>query len=187
METGEFVLPGDEVGTSEECESGPWTYENRGVIYSLATGYVHRDEQKHEVCVNPVTEIPPEPLVGEVVIGRVTDVKPSVVLVAMECMASNPERGISNSTQAAIHISNVKDSYVQDLSQEYAFMDIVKAHVIDLRTMRLSTEDAKMGVIKAVCQRCKKTLVLEDKTLKCPACNRIETRKLSEDYGTGDI
>jgi len=187
METGEFVMPGDEVGTSEESESGPWTYENRGVIYSLATGYVKRDEQKHEVSVQPVTKVPPELHVGDVVIGRVTDVRPSVVLVAMERMASNPEREIANNAQAAIHISNVKDSYVQDLSQEYSFQDIVKARVIDMRTMRLSTEDRDMGVIKAVCQRCKLPLVLEDDKLKCTNCNRIETRKVSEDYGSGTI
>jgi len=187
MEKGEFVIPGDEVGTSEECEPGPWTYESRGVIYSVITGYVRRDEQNHVVSVEPVIEVPPEPRVGDVIIGRVSDVKPSVVLVAMERMANNPDREIANSPQAAIHISNVKDSYVQDLSQEYAFQDIVKARVLDLRTMRLSTEDANMGVIKALCQKCKQPMELDGKKLKCTVCNRIETRKVSDEYGSGNI
>jgi len=187
METSEFVVPGDEVGTSEEYSPGPGTYEDRGVIYASLTGRVRRDEHKHEVSIESVTDYPPVAHVGDVVIGRVVDVKPSVALVAMERLADHLDREIANDAQAAIHISNVKDSYVQELSQEFAFHDIVKARVIDLRTMRLSTEDKQMGVIKAVCQRCKVPLKLEGRKLKCPRCNRIETRKISEDYGTGLI
>ena len=187
MKTGEFAVPGDEVGTSEEYSCGPGTYDDRGVIFASVTGRVRQDEHKHEVSVEPATDIPPLARVGDVVIGRVVDVKPSVALVAMERLADHLDREISNDAQAAIHISNVKDSYVQELSQEFAFHDIIKARVIDLRTMRLSTEDRNMGVIKAVCQRCKVPLRLEEKKLKCPRCSRIETRKISEDYGTGAI
>nr|WP_255668535.1 exosome complex RNA-binding protein Csl4 [Methanocella sp. CWC-04] len=97
------------------------------------------------------------------------------------------DREIAGNTQAAIHISNVKDSYVQDLAQEFGYQDIVKAKVIDTKNMRLSTVDKNLGVITSQCPRCKINLKFENGKLKCPKCERRENRKLSQDYGKGLI
>jgi exosome complex component CSL4 len=86
---------------------------------------------------------------------------------------------------AAIHVSNVRDSFVKSLSQEFAMSDIVKAKVINTQNMRLSTAEASLGVMRASCSRCRTILEKDGSKLKCPSCGYIEKRKLSSDYGTG--
>jgi exosome complex component CSL4 len=121
------------------------------------------------------------------VIGQVTDVKDSVALVEIAGIKGKGEREIVNAEQAAIHVSNVKDAYVKELYYEFAPFDIVKARVIDMKNMRLTTLNKDLGVMKAYCGRCREVLKLENDKLKCPRCGRIETRKISSDYGTGII
>ncbi len=187
MPEGEFVIPGDMIGTSEEFIPGKGTYEDKGNIYAVTTGRVVYNRKERSVSVEPVTNIPPTPREGDIVIGRVTDIKGSVALVELSRIKGHLDREIAGNTQAAIHISNVKDSYVQDLSREFGYQDIVKAKVIDTKNMRLSTVDKNLGVLTSQCQRCRVTLVLDGNRLKCPKCEKRETRKLSSDYGKGII
>ncbi|MBU2617438.1 MAG: exosome complex RNA-binding protein Csl4, partial [Euryarchaeota archaeon] len=89
--------------------------------------------------------------------------------------------------QGAIHISNIKDAYVKELGYEFGFRDIVRAKVIDAKTLRLSTDHKDLGVIKAICSRCRATLRRKGDKLECSKCGRIETRKIADDYGSGMI
>ncbi len=182
-----IVLPGDLIGTAEEFVPKNGTYEDRGNIYAAVTGIVKINNKERSVSVVPVTNTPPHMQVGDIVIGQITDVKDSVVLLEIAGIKGKGERAIVNAEDAAIHVSNVKDAYVKDLSYEFAPFDIVKARVIDLRNMRLTTVNKELGVMKAFCGNCRTVLKKENDKLKCPKCKRIETRKLSSDYGTGII
>ncbi len=182
-----IVLPGDIIGTAEEFIPKNGTYEDRGNIYAALTGIVKINNKERSVSVAPVTNTPPQMQVGDIVIGQVTDVKDSVVLLEIAGIKGKGERAIVNAEDAAIHVSNVKDAYVKDLSYEFAPFDIVKGRVIDLRNMRLTTVNKDLGVMKAFCGNCRTVLKRENDKLKCPKCKRIETRKLSSDYGTGII
>jgi exosome complex component CSL4 len=84
-----------------------------------------------------------------------------------------------------IHVSNVRDSYVKWLADEFRPSDLIRARVIDAERMRLTTSEDSLGVVKAYCSKCKGELVLEGKKLKCPVCNMTETRKISTEYGKG--
>jgi exosome complex component CSL4 len=187
MVENNFVIPGDMVGTSEEFLPGRGTYEENGNIYANTTGRVAFDKKERAVYIEPVTNVPPTPREGDIVIGRVTDIKGSVALVELSRIKGALDREIAGNTAAAIHISNVKDSYVQDLTQEFGYQDIVKAKVIDTKNMRLSTVDKSLGVITSQCSRCRTPLKFENGKLKCPQCERRESRKLSSDYGKGII
>ena len=187
MPEGDNVVPGDIVGTSEEYLPGKGTYEEKGNIYANLTGKIAINKKERKVIINPITNIPPTPKEGDIVVGRVVDIKGSVALVELSRIKGNIDREIAGNTQAAIHISNVKDSYVHDLSQEFGFQDIVKAKVIDTKTMRLSTVDSTLGVLTSQCPKCKITLKYDNGKLKCPKCERKESRKLSTDYGKGII
>ncbi len=187
MPEGDFVIPGDLIGTSEEFLPGKGTYEDKGNIYAITTGKVAFNKKERSVAVEPVTNIPPTPKEGDIVIGRVTDIKGSVALVELSRIKGHLDREIAGNTQAAIHISNVKDSYVQDLSRELGYQDIVKAKLIDTKNMRLSTVDKNLGVLTSQCPRCKVNMVFEGGKLKCPRCEKKESRKLSSDYGKGII
>ena len=181
------VLPGDIIGTTEEFTAKSGTYVEGGNIYSSASGIVKINKKERSISVDPVTNTPPHLQVGDIVIGQVTDVKDSVALVEIAGIKGKGEREIINADQAAIHVSNVKDAYVKELYYEFAPFDIVKARVLDLRNMRLSTVNKELGVMKAYCGNCRTVLKIDDSKLKCPKCERTETRKLSSDYGTGII
>ncbi|GFO97356.1 RNA-binding protein [groundwater metagenome] len=186
-EKEKIVLPGELIGTSEEFVPKKGTFEDRGNIYAASTGYVRINAKERSIAVEPVTNTPPQLAVGDIVIGHVTDMKESVVLVEIAGIKGRGERAIVNAQDAAIHVSNVKDAYVKDLSYEFAPFDIVKAKVLDLRNMRLSTVNKELGVMKAYCGNCRTMLKRENDKLKCPNCKRTETRKMSSDYGTGII
>ncbi|CAG0994848.1 hypothetical protein METP2_02848 [Methanosarcinales archaeon] len=181
------VLPGDLIGTSEEFIPKSGAYIDGGNIYASASGIVKINNKERSISVEPVTNTPPHLVVGDIVIGQVTDVKDSVALVEIAGIKGKGEREIVNADQAAIHVSNVKDAYVKELYYEFAPFDIVKARVLDLRNMRLSTVNKELGVMKAYCGNCRTVLKLDNNKLKCPKCERTETRKLSSDYGTGII
>ncbi len=187
MADNQIVIPGDMVGTSEEYLPGRGTYEETGNIYASTTGRVKIDRKQYAIYIEPVTKTPPTPKEGDIVVGRVTDIKGSVALVELSRIKGSLDREIAGNTSAAIHISNVKDSYVQDLQQEFGYQDIVKARIIDTRNMRLSTVEKNLGVITSHCSRCRSPLVYENGKLKCPQCERRESRKVSSDYGKGII
>lgn len=187
IEKGKIVLPGELIGTSEEFIPKNGAFEDRGNIFSAATGYVRINAKERSISVEPVTNVPPHLTVGDIVIGRVTDIKESVALVEIGGIKGMGEREIVNADDAAIHVSNIKDAYVKDLSYEFAPSDIVKARVLDLRNMRLSTVNKELGVMKAYCGNCRTVLKRENDKLKCPNCKRTETRKISSEYGTGII
>lgn len=181
------VLPGDLIGTSEEYSPKNGTYVDKGNIYAAASGIVKVNTKDRSISVIPITNTPPHIQIGDIVIGQVTDVKDSVALVEIAGIKGKGEREIVNADQAAIHVSNVKDAYVKELYYEFAPFDIVKARVIDLRNMRLTTVDKELGVMKAYCGNCRAVLKIDNGKLKCPKCERTETRKISVDYGTGIV
>lgn len=187
MTENDFVVPGDLVGTSEEYLPGSGTYEENGNIYADITGKIAINKKERAVYIEPAIHAPPVPKEGDIVIGRITDIKGSVALVELSRIKGHLDREIAGNTSAAIHISNVKDSYVQDLAQEFGYQDIVKAKVIDTKNMRLSTVDKSLGVLTSMCSRCRVPLKFDNGKLKCPHCERRETRKLSSDYGKGII
>jgi exosome complex component CSL4 len=180
-----FVLPGDFVGTTEEFTPGPNTYLSGGEIYSTATGKVSVDRKARVVSVIPTTSIPPIIKEGDIVVGEVINVRESMVLVELAAIKGAGDRPMQKLGAAAIHVSNVKEAYVKDISREFALFDIVTARVINTQNMRLTTSDKSLGVMKAVCSNCKAVLVKENNNLKCPSCGRKESRKISPAYGTG--
>ncbi|MCL7413373.1 MAG: exosome complex RNA-binding protein Csl4 [ANME-2 cluster archaeon] len=188
-ETDKLVLPGDMIGTSEEFISGKNTFKHGGNIYSTATGIVKINPKSRNISVVPKTSVPPELEMGDVVIGRVNDLRSSLALVEIAKIEGKGEREIVNLQQAAVHISNVKDGYVKNITDELSPFDVIKAKVIDLRSMRLSTAGKDLGVIKAYCSKCKVAMIKPSEDgnkgfmLKCPVCGKMESRKVSTEYG----
>jgi len=188
MESGDFVLPGVELGFSEEFLASKGTYEEEGKIYSAVTGTLDVDTDNREMRVETRTSKIPEPQEGDVVIGRVVDVKQQFAPVKLIRLIGVP-RKLPGSFYGTIHISKVKTSYVQDLSREISAGDIVRAKVINTRRqpLSLSTEDKDMGVIKGYCSRCNVALKLEKNRLRCPKCDKVESRKYALDFGKGNV
>ncbi|MDF2955227.1 exosome complex RNA-binding protein Csl4 [Candidatus Alkanophaga liquidiphilum] len=181
METKNLVVPGDFLGTSEEFIVGDGVYDERGKIYAAVVGEVKIEDKR--ISVVPRVGTPPLPRAGDIVIGRVEDVKENVVVVSIACIQGCENRSVATSERGIIHISNIKNSYVTNLQQEFAHEDIVRAKVIDAKALRLSTEQRNLGVIKAICGRCKSSLVRRGNVLFCETCRKVEMRKIADDYG----
>jgi len=185
LEKGGFVLPGELVGTTEEFKPGEGTTVSAGDIYSTATGNVIIDRKARIVSVRPSTLTPNILKVGDIVYGKIIDVRESGAMVEVAGIEGKEDREIVNVRTGDIHVSNVRDSYVKRLSDEFRPSDIIRARVIDAERMRLTTAEDSLGVVKAYCSNCRGELVLEGKKLKCPVCNMTETRKISTEYGKG--
>jgi len=160
-----FVLPGDFIGTSEEFLPGSGTYEADGNVYAANVGTVQINSKERSVSILPRTDVPPIPKVGDIVIGRVSDIKGSVALVNIARIKGQEDREIATPEQGAI----------------------LRAKVIDAKTLRLSTDGRDLGVIKAFCSKCTTALKRKGGKLECPKCKRMETRKIAEDYGSGNV
>lgn len=182
-----FALPGEIIGTNEEFVRGKQTYNRGGNIYSAVTGEVKVNRSSRTITVetsaNPLSYIQR----GDIVIGQVTAIKGAVALVDIAHIKGKGEREIINLDQAAIHISNIKEGYVKDISRELQPFDIIKARVLDNKALRLATDSKELGVMKAYCSRCRQPLVKNAFGLICEYCGHKETRKISTDYGTGII
>jgi len=185
--SGMFVLPGDFIGTTEEFRAGTQTYERAGGVYASTTGTVNIDTVHRSVSVVPCTNTPPSLRQGDVVVGQIVGLRDSLAMVAIAGAKGVVDREIPNIGPAIVHVSNVKRAYVKDISYEFGLFDILKAKIVDLKNMRLDTSEPEMGVMKALCSKCRTAMTLHNSKLKCPECGRIETRKLSTDYGTGII
>jgi len=181
------VLPGDFIGTTEEFRAGAGTYERMGGIYASITGTVKVNTANRFVSVAPSIDTPPLLRQGVVVVGQVTGLRDTLALVTIAGAKGTTDREISNISPAVIHVSNIKKAYVRNISYEFGIFDIVKARIADIKNMRLDTSEPEMGVMKALCSRCGTAMVLDNSKLKCPECGRVETRKISTDYGTGII
>ncbi|RLI73935.1 RNA-binding protein [Archaeoglobales archaeon] len=177
-----FVMPGDRLGYKEEFVAGEGVYEENGEIFAAVAGkLIVRDKV---INVEPVKVIP-EIERGDVVLGRVIDVRNSLALVELS-RKKGLDRDLKNTGLAALHISNVQSEYLKDLNSAIRYMDIIKARVIDEKSLKLSTKEDEMGVVKSICSLCKHEMVREGNTLKCPNCGNVEKRKLSSDYGKGE-
>ncbi len=185
--SGKFVLPGDFIGTTEEFRAGAQTYEKTGGVYAAIAGTARVNTVRRSVSVIPCTDTPPILKSGDVVIGQIVGLRDSLAMVTIAGAKGVVDREIPNVGSAVVHVSNVKRAYVKDITHEFGIFDIVKAKIVDLNNMRLDTSEPEMGVMKALCSKCRTAMVRHDSKLKCPECGRIETRKLSTGYGTGII
>ncbi|ASJ03040.1 RNA-binding protein [Thermococcus profundus] len=181
---GDVVLPGDYLGVIEEYLPGEGVKEENGELIATRAGKVRIDPERMEIHVEPVTDVPPLPKVGDVVIAQVLEVKPQAVIVQLLTIEGRKDRDIATSKLAGIHVSQVKNGFVEDLSKEFKVGDIVRAKVIanEKSPIQLTTKAPDLGVVYAFCSRCRTPLVRRGNQLVCPKCGNVETRKLSTLY-----
>ncbi|MBC7086407.1 MAG: exosome complex RNA-binding protein Csl4 [Methanomethylovorans sp.] len=182
-----FVMPGDIIGTTEEFSPGDGTFLHVADIHAASTGIVKIDKKARVISVVPLTKYPPSIAVGNIVVGTIIGIRENVALVEIAAIKGEGEREFQKVGTAAVHVSNVKDSYCKRLDDEFAIGDIIKAKVLNTENMRLSTAEKELGVMKAQCFNCRTVMVKDNDKLKCPECGRVEKRKMSSDYGTGII
>lgn len=184
---GDFVLPGDILGVSEEFIPGYGVYEEKGKVYSSITGIANLDFERKRAFVEPLTDIPPIPKLGDIVICEVTGIKEKMAMVEIIALKKNPRRALAVSPMARIYISQTSRKYVTDISHEFKEGDLVRAKVVNVKKtpIELSTVGENFGVIRAYCSKCKTPLEKKNNKLECPRCGNVELRKTASDYRKG--
>ena len=182
LKTVRRVLPGDEVAQAEEYMAGEGTYEDKdGKVYASAMGKLQVDEAEKMVRVVP--DNPPIVLVdGDTVIADVTDVKPAMAICIIVSQEGH-KREVSSETLAAVHVSKISSSYVEDAGDLIRPGDLIRGKVIQaLPSVQLTTSGPHLGVLRALCTSCRSPLDLKGDKLYCERCERTEVRKIADDY-----
>jgi len=181
-----FVIPGEEVGTTEEYIAGNGTFEDKGKIYAHSMGVLELDRNDMTAKVHPMN--PPNMLKeGDIVIGKISDIRSSMASVEI-AKVQGRDRDISGDTNGTIHISKISENYVADVGRVYRIGDIVRAKVIQVKpSVQLVTNHPSLGVLKSFCMVCRKPLKKQNNELYCSRCKRVETRKISNEYGEAKI
>lgn len=179
--TKKTVLPGELVAVSEEFMAGEGTYDQDGKIYSSYVGELDLDTQQKVARVKAFN--PPVQLkVGDVVYGTVRDVKETMAMVTL-FQAEGTDRGISSETEASLHISKISSGYTESIRNELRKTDIIRAEVIQTSpSLQLATDRDNLGVLRALCIRCRSHLSRKGRDLYCENCERTESRKAASDY-----
>lgn len=184
--SGDFVLPGDALGVTEEYVPAEWTYEDEGKIRSLVAGTVSVDQKSKQISIIPKTSSPSLLKTGTVIFGQISEVRGQRALIKIEGI-KDIKRGLTTSFSGGIHISQAQKGYVSKLTDEFRIGDLIEAKVtkiIGLDNVDLTTAENELGVIKAMCTNCRHYMKkLSKNEVICPNCGRKERRNLSSDYG----
>lgn len=184
MKKEKFALPGERLSSVEEFLPGNGTFEEKGEIFAGVAGWLEYDSNLKVVQIKPKNE-PCLLKEGQVVIGSITDLRDTLAIVEISAV-SGSARAIGSETVATLRISKIAAGFVQDLAKLFRIGDIIRALVIQTKpTLQLSTQGREFGVLKAFCTSCRAPLGLELNKLVCKKCERIESRKIANDYGRG--
>lgn len=175
-----IVFPGDRIRNVEEYKAGEGVYEDGGELFASVVGVLEFEEKR--VRVRSFRSIP-ELKKGDVVVGRVVDVRNNFAMVEI-ARKKGEERELAHTGLALLHVSSIGER-VGSINDAISYFDIVKARVLDT-SPKISIREPEMGVIKAFCSSCKTELILDEGKLKCPNCGRDEKRKISRSYGKGE-
>ncbi len=178
-----IVLPGEMICTIEEWAPGKNVFEENGRIYSKTLGITEFDKKNMTVNVKPVNDLP-ELKVGDIVYGVVQDLFEDFALVTVISIEGVEREIVGSKQDGIIHISKVSNKYIDEIGKAFRIGDIVRAKVIRAKpSLQLTTNQPNLGVVKALCMKCRSPLVRKNDTLYCERCERTEIRKIASDYG----
>jgi exosome complex component CSL4 len=182
-----IVLPGDQLSTSEELLPGDGTFEDKGIIRASQVGRYVIDEKYRKAKVIPLTSVPVLVKKGDIVLAEVAMVK-STMVIANVVHVIGKHRAVSGDTNGTIHVKEIANGYIKDASSEFKTGDYIRAKVIQVKpSIQLATKDNDLGAIKALCTKCRSTLIRQNNSLECGNCGQKEQRRIAHDYGNYDL
>jgi len=186
QKSGHLVVPGERLGVIEEFIPDSGTYVKDGVIYSKIVGRALLDLLNKRVSVYPLVNGELIPKVSSIVVGQIGNAQSDNVLVKIFKIEN---KRLSGEFSGILHVSDVSDRYIDQMSDVCKPGDIVRAKVISgkNRVFHLSTNDKNLGIVYAFCSRCGNLLEPQRYELHCPKCGNTENRKMAPDYGKEPI
>ncbi|GGM77816.1 RNA-binding protein [Thermogymnomonas acidicola] len=188
---GTVVLPGDVICTAEEYLPGENTVENNGLITALVSGTVHRDEKSLTVSVIP-KKVNVKIRNGDVVYGQIVKVEQRFADVRIVGVYRNDLGLVPVSAEGVIRILQPHGRQPDTTGAPFLIGDLVRGKVIrSNHEIEISIYGKRYGVIRSLCSRCRNPLVMKNSVLYCENCERVEMRKVADDYGNvlkfGDV
>jgi len=184
MTENKMVLPGDRLSTSEELLSGEGTFEDEGIILAARVGNYVVDEKNRRATVKSATSIPVVLKKGDIILAEVRMMRSSMV-IADVIHVIGKKRSVSGDTNGTLRVSEIAKGYIKDTSDVFSVGDIFRAKVTQVKpNIQLDTKDKNMGVIKALCKKCRHPLVKKGDTLECENCGNKERRLTAMDFGS---
>jgi exosome complex component CSL4 len=186
QKSGHLVLPGERLGVIEEFIPDAGTYVKDGIIFSKVVGRSLMDLQTRRVSVYPVVSGVVVPKIGTIVIGQIGNAQSDNVLVKIFRIG---KKKLSGNFGGILHVSDVSDRYVDQISDVCKPGDIIRGKVISDKNQifHLTMNDKGLGVLYGFCSRCGILLEQNGYDLKCPKDGNVETRKIAPDYGKEQI
>jgi len=182
MDEKKFVVPGDFIGTGEECMPGSGTHLDGDNVYSALAGEV-KDVQR-TLSVSQERKLASLGI-GATIIGSIENIVEPIALVRVKAGSlEGGERLGDNPDYAVLHASMIKGGYVKNVRDEYRIGDIIRAKIVDIRNgeMRLSTDSDDLGSIKSFCAKCRHAMSIAEGGLECDSCGAKDNRKTANDY-----
>ena len=178
---GKTILPGEKIGVVEQFISGPGTYEEEGVIYASIVGELRFNQGDRVISVHADNRTA-MPQVGDIVVGRVDNLKKQSVVVYINETRNFTPKG---HFEASIHISNVSHGYIENISDAFRPYDLVRCRIIraEHQPFQAVTDEKRLGAILSFCSICGEPLEFKGNRLVCPNCRNIEQRETAQDYG----
>jgi exosome complex component CSL4 len=183
------VVPGERIGAVEEYMPAEGTFSSDDSVYSSKIGELLADRKTHSAKVASKTRKFKIQGVGDVTIGEIAEATEMVAIVDLAEIDDDHNSLVPNGNSAVLHVSNITQSYVEDLRAEVKIGDIIRARIIEVTpgTTKLSIASKELGVIKAFCSVCRQPLRQAGPKLVCDRCGSVEHRKTAEDYGSGKL
>lgn len=183
MTENQLVFPGDFISTSEEHTPGPGVFEEDGNLYASQTGLLKFNDDEFQAVVQPVTDTVIEIKPSMEIIGQITRIKESAVVLNIIAVVGHGTR-IDVEQEATLHVSKVAREYVDRLRDRFRLLDTVRAGVLSVDpSVQVETAYPNGGVVSALCGSCRKPMIRKDRDLWCEKCERTEHRMLSAAYG----
>lgn len=177
---GTAAFPGDVIAKAEEYLPGFNAAESDGIIYSLASGRIKKDDRKLTISVLP-EKVKLKVRRDDIVYAQVVKADRGRYSAKIGALVSRIDGTLVEVNEdASIRVQGSRDNSMAPVRVG----DYIRARVIGRgRTLDISIGGVDLGVVKALCGTCRSELELKGRTLYCENCEHSETRKISDDYG----
>ena len=179
---GGVVVPGEGLCVIEEFMPGAGVYAcPDGWVRAQLVGSPEFDLKTRVASVKAPRRLPiPQP--GDTVRARVIEIRNNILAIAKIYEIEEYGRLASTFT-GLLHISQVSTSFVKSLFDVVRIGDVIRARVLSRGPPYLiSIRGKDYGVVLAFCSECLRPLLIRGFNLYCPACKKVERRKVAFRY-----
>lgn len=171
-------LPGDEIASIEEYESGSNTFDDGDKVRSAVVGITQIDKKMRIASIKDPKPVP-VPKAGDIVTGTVAAVMSSMIAVSIKFINGQP---VTSGVECICSTRNLRKKTIALAN------DIVVLKILSRLngTIHASISEPNLGVLFTKCRKCGMRVIANRDGVKCADCGWFDERKLSSDFGNSD-